>query len=101
MGSRSSAFPHWQGQGAGGAYGAGALTADGVLGLAKYTGGTAGDGSSFEITKLEMAPASFSLWATSRRQFYHPHDPHQLSRLQTSSVVGELTAPIWPPAPED
>lgn len=32
------------------------VTADGVLGLAKYTGGTAGDGSSFEITKLEMGP---------------------------------------------
>jgi hypothetical protein len=32
------------------------VTADGVLGLAKYTGGTAGDGSSFEITKLDMGP---------------------------------------------
>jgi hypothetical protein len=32
------------------------VTADGVLGLAKYTGGTRGGGSSFEITKLDTSP---------------------------------------------
>ncbi len=34
------------------------VTADGVLGLAKYAGGSAGDGSSFEITKLDTSPAA-------------------------------------------
>ncbi len=32
------------------------VTAGGVLGMAKYTGGTAGAGSSFEITKLDTNP---------------------------------------------
>jgi len=32
------------------------VTGDGVLGLAKYEGGSAGDGSSFEITKLDTSP---------------------------------------------
>ncbi len=56
------------------------VTADGVLGLAKYTGGTAGDGSSFEITKLDTSPPGFSLRATPRCQFYDPHDPDHLRR---------------------
>ncbi len=32
------------------------VTSDGILGLARYAGGSAGDGSSFEITKLNTSP---------------------------------------------
>jgi hypothetical protein len=38
------------------------VTGDGIIGMAKYTGATAGDGSSFELTKLSTSPPA-SLFA--------------------------------------
>lgn len=53
------------------------VTANGILGLAKYAGGSAGDGSSFEITKLNTSPAS---------SIFEPPSGASITTLSTSTT---------------